>query len=131
AEVALWLGDAASAEIELDRAQPQEPVAENELRVRIDLALGRFDAALQRLAGEVPGIAAPQARLYRGQALQGLGNHEQALAEFEAAAEQAPQLLAAQVGIVESLTALARRNEASVLAQRMVQEHPQAALSWY
>src|SRR5690606_12542889 len=32
AEVALWLGDAASAEVELERAQPLEPAAENALR---------------------------------------------------------------------------------------------------
>lgn len=130
AEVALWLGDATSARIELDKADPQcERSAAAELCVRIDLALRRYDAALARLRADssIP----PAARhVYEGMAHAAMGRHEQAAASFRAALALDPGSLAAELGLVESM---ATRELPAALERSagIVAAHPDSALAWY
>lgn len=132
AEVALWLGDPTSAETELKRlpaAAGPDPHAD--LRIKIDLALGRAAAVLEKLSTPVAGIQPARAELYRGLSLQALGRTPEAQQAFRAAAQADPALLDAQVGIAETLAAQGDLTSALQLANQLTEEHPQAALAWY
>lgn len=133
AEVALWLGDPANAEVELNRlpaASGPDPYLE--LRVRIDLALGRFGPALEKLAAASSDQIKPaRADLYRGFALQGSGKTAEAQQAFRASAAADPQLIDAQVGIIDTMAAQGDAAGALALATQLTEKHPQSALAWY
>jgi cellulose synthase operon protein C len=132
AEVALWLGDPGSAQIELDRlpqTQGEDPHAA--LRIKIDLAQGRFPSALEKLESPASTIKPARVQLYRGLALQGLGNTPEAEQAFRAAAQLDPALLEAQVGVAETTAARGDLPGALALAARLTEQHPQSALAWY
>ncbi|WP_116812496.1 XrtA/PEP-CTERM system TPR-repeat protein PrsT [Steroidobacter cummioxidans] len=133
AEVALWLGDPSNAEVELNRlpaASGPDPYLE--LRVRIDLALGRFAVALDKLAGASSDQIKPaRADLYRGFALQGMGKTAEAQQAFRAAAAAGPQLIDAQVGIIDTMAAQGDAPGALALATQLTEKHQQSALAWY
>src|SRR5687768_10021644 len=91
AEVALWLGDPASAQTELDRLPKTEGADPHaDLRIKIDLAQGRFPAALEKLKEPPSTIKPAHVQLYRGLALQGSGNAPEAQEAFQAAAKLDP-----------------------------------------
>lgn len=132
AAVALWLGDPASAQTELDRlpkSEGDDPHAD--LRIRIDLAQGHFPAALEKLAKPAGTIKPARVQLYRGLALQGIGKTPEAQEAFQAAAQLDPTLLEAQVGIAETTAARGDLAGALTLATKLTEQHPQAALAWY
>src|SRR5687767_14581729 len=132
AEVALWLGDPGSAQAELDRLP--KPTGEDphaDLRIKIDLAQGRFPAALEKLATPASTIKPARVQLYRGLALQGTGGTPEAQEAFQAAAQLDPTLLEAQVGIAETTAARGDLAAALALAAKLTEAHPQAALAWY
>jgi cellulose synthase operon protein C len=132
AEVALWLGDPTSAQAELDRL-PKTAGADPhaDLRVRIDLALGRPAVVLDTLSPPPSGIQPAQVEVYRGLALQALGNTPGAEEAFRAAAQIEPSLLTAQVGIAETMSARGELPNALALATKLSEQHPQSALAWY
>jgi len=131
AEVALWLGDPASAQTELNRLPKTESADSHaDLRIRIDLAQGRFADALEKLAA-ASGIEPARAQLYRGQALQGTGKTPEAQEAFRAAARLDPTLLEAQVGIAETMSARGDIEGALALATQLTEQNPQSALAWY
>lgn len=132
AAVALWLGDPASAQTELDRlpkTQGEDPHAD--LRIRIDLAQARFPGALEKLAPPPGTIKPARVQLYRALALQGIGNTPEAQEAFRAAAQLDPELLEAQVGVAETMAARGDLPGALALATRLTEQHPQSALAWY
>lgn len=132
AEVALWLGDASSAEIELGRVPADaDPVRQADLRARIDLALGRPQPLLDRLAIDDAQIEPARLALYRGQALQALNRTGEAEQQFRTAAKADPRLIAAQAGIVDALVAQNRIDEAFKTTSALIAEHPDSALVWY
>lgn len=132
AEVALWLGDASSAETELGRVPSgTDPVRQADLRARIDLALGRSQPLLDRLATDGTQIEPARLALYRGQALQGLNRAVEAEQQFRAATKADPGLLTAQVGIVNALLAQKKIDEASKATDALVAAHPDSALARY
>lgn len=132
ADVALWLGDPVSAQAELDRLPKTEGEdAHADLRVRIDLAQGRFTSVLDRLNTPPGSIKPARVELYRGLALQGVGSTPEARQAFESAAELDPTLLEAQVGIAETMAAQGDLAGALALTTGFTEQHPQAALAWY
>jgi putative PEP-CTERM system TPR-repeat lipoprotein len=133
AEVALWLGDPTNAEAELNKLpKPSGADPHLELRVRIDLALGRFAPALEKVsAASAEQIEPARAALYRGFALQGLGRTAEAQQAFRASAAADPALIDAQVGIIDTLAAQGDAQGALALATQLTEQHPQSALSWY
>jgi cellulose synthase operon protein C len=132
AEVAVWLGDPASAETELNRLPKSAgPDPHAELRIRIDLALGRAAAVVDKLSAPVPGIEPARLELYRGLALQGVGKTAAAQQAFRAATAADPSLLEAQVGLAETLAAQGDLDGALALSTQLTEQHPQSALAWY
>lgn len=133
AEVALWLGDPTNAEAELDKLpKASGPDPHIELRIRIDLALGRFAPALEKLAAASSDQIKPaRADLYRGFALQGLGKTAEAQQAFRASAAADPESIDAQVGIVDTMAAQGDAPGALALATELTEQHPQSALAWY
>ena len=133
AEVALWLGDPTNAEVELNRLPAASgPDPHLELRVRIDLALGRFSAALEKLTSASSDQIEPaRADLYRGFALQGLHKTAEAQQAFRDSAAADPESIDAQVGIVDTLAAQGDAAGALALATQLTEKHPQSALAWY
>ncbi|MBL8266092.1 XrtA/PEP-CTERM system TPR-repeat protein PrsT [Steroidobacter sp.] len=132
AEVALWLGDPTSAEAELNRLpQVEGPDPYVELRVRIDLALGRFPAALEKLNSSATQLKPAHVDLYRGLALQAQGKTGEAQQAFRAAAAADPELIDAQVGIIDTLAAQGDLPGALALATQLTEKHPQSAVAWY
>ncbi|HEY5759233.1 MAG TPA: XrtA/PEP-CTERM system TPR-repeat protein PrsT [Steroidobacter sp.] len=133
AEVALWLGDPTNAEAELNKIpKASGPDPHLELRVRIDLALGRFAPALEKLtAASSDQIKPARADLYRGFALQGLGKTAEAQQAFRASAAADPASVDAQVGIIDTMAAQGDAPGALALATQLTEKHPQSALAWY
>jgi cellulose synthase operon protein C len=133
AEVALWLGDASNAEAELNKVpKGSGPDPHLELRVRIDLAMGRFAPALAKLSAASPEQIKPaRAELFRGFALQGLGKTAEAQQAFRASAAADPESIDAQVGIIDTMAAQGDAPGALALATQLTEKHPQSALAWY
>jgi putative PEP-CTERM system TPR-repeat lipoprotein len=132
AKVALWLGDPQSAETELNRIPKSAGAdAHAELRIRIDLALGRFAAVLEKLAAPAAGIAPAQVELFRAQALQALGKTAEAHQAFRAASKIDPSLLDAQVGIAETMALQGDLTNALALTGKLTEHQPNSALAWY
>ena len=132
AEVALWLGDPVSAEAELNRL-PKVAAADPhaDLRIRIDLALGRAPGVIEKLDEPPAGIKPARVELYRAWAFQALGKVAQAQQAFRAASTADPTLIEAQVGLAETLAAQGDLTGALDLASRLTKQHPQSALAWY
>ncbi|MBM0106194.1 PEP-CTERM system TPR-repeat protein PrsT [Steroidobacter sp. S1-65] len=133
AAVALWLGDPASAEAELNRLpETSDPSAHADLRLRIDLASGRPQAVLDKSAsGSVAGVAPAKLSLYRGAALDALGRTAEAQQEYRAAVQSDPSLLDAQVGVIETTAALGDSDAALQAATQLTEQHPNSAIAWY
>jgi putative PEP-CTERM system TPR-repeat lipoprotein len=133
AEVALWLGDPANAEVELNKLpKPSGPDPHLDLRVRIELALGRFSPALDKVASASSDQIKPaRADLYRGFALQGLRKTAEAQQAFRAASAADPELIDAQVGIIDTMAAQGDVPGAVALATQLTEQHPKSALAWY
>lgn len=132
AEVALWLGDPTSAQTELDRLPKTEGEdAHADLRIRIELAQGRFSSVLDKLTHVPSGIKPSRVELYRGFALQGVGKTPEAQQAFQSASQLDPTLIEAQVGIAETMAARGELAAALALATKLTEQHPQAALAWY
>jgi putative PEP-CTERM system TPR-repeat lipoprotein len=133
AEVALWLGDPVNAEVELNKLpKPSGPDPHLDLRVRIELALGRFSPALDQVASASSDQIKPaRADLYRGFALQGLRKTAEAQQAFRAAAAADPELIDAQVGIIDTMAAQGDVPSALALATQLTEQHPKSALAWY
>jgi predicted Zn-dependent protease len=131
AEVMLWHGDAVSAERELKRVPAEfEPAKRADLALRIDIAAGRAQDALEAVG--TPAKDAPaSAWLYRGQALQALGRFPESEEAYRKALASDPKLLLALAGVVESLSAQGRSGDARAFAKQMTQDHPQSALAWF
>jgi cellulose synthase operon protein C len=127
AQTALWLGDPASAERELQLVPATvDPAQRNDLALRIDLSQRRFQKVL-----DVPGLAP----LYRGLALQGLGrvaDAEQAFREATRDSTAAPALhIEAEMGVAESLAAQQSLPQALELTRHVTTEHADSALAWF
>jgi putative PEP-CTERM system TPR-repeat lipoprotein len=132
AEVALWLGDPTSAETELNRVPKTEGADRHaELRIKIDLTLGRSAAVLEKLSAPVAGIQPARVELYRAMALQGQGRTPEAQLAFRAAAQADPALLDATVGLAETMAAQGDIDGALALANQLTAQHPESALAWY
>jgi cellulose synthase operon protein C len=131
AEAALWLGDATSANVELQRVPATEDVVKvADLQTRIALALGRSQEVLDRLAVADGPIKGSKLHLYRGLALQGLKQPAEAEKAFRQAAALDPDLIMAQAGIAESLAAQGELDRAAEVAARSVQQAPTSAQAW-
>jgi cellulose synthase operon protein C len=132
AETAFWLGDPASAELEL--AKVKEPALASrmaELQARIDLELGRPERVIS-VMDQVPAVmSAPQRALYRGLALQDLGKLPEAESAFREALASEPDLVPAQTGIAEVLGARHELKRALESSRATVDKNPQSALAWY
>lgn len=132
AQVALWLGDPASAQTELDRLpKPQGADPYADLRIKIDLAQGHFSPALEKLSAPPSTIKPARVQLYRGMALQGVGKTPEAEEAFRAAVKLDPELLEAQVGIAETMSARGDLPGALAAATKLTEQHPNSALAWY
>lgn len=130
AEVAFHLGDIRSAEVELKKVPPDtEPARFADLGIRIDLAAAQYKKALDALDAGPPVVTA-RASLYRGQALQGLGDFAAAEAEFERSVTTDPTLVDGHVGRIRSLVSLRKVDEASHLSERIIEEFPQSMSAW-
>lgn len=133
AEVALWLGDAASAEAELNKLP--KPTGEDpraDLRLRIDLAMGRPEAVLEKTAsGQVAGVPPAKVAMYRGAALQTLGRTDEAAKEYQTAVQGDAALLDAQVGVIETTATRGDTAQALQLATTLTEQHPESAIAWY
>ncbi|MDY6945965.1 MAG: XrtA/PEP-CTERM system TPR-repeat protein PrsT [Pseudomonadota bacterium] len=131
--VALWLGDPASAEAELNRLpKPSGDDPYADLRLRIDLASGRSEAVLEKTSsGKLANVPPAKVAMYRGAALQSLGRTAEAQQEYQAAVQGDPTLLDAQVGIVETTATQGDSAAALQLATRLTEQHPKAAIAWY
>jgi len=131
AEVALWLGDAASANVELQRVPATEDTVQiADLQARIDLALGRSQEVLDRLAAADGPVKGSKRHLYRGLALQGLNQPAEAEKAFRQAAAEDPELILAQAGIAESLAGQGEFDRAEEVSDRLVQQAPTSAQAW-
>lgn len=131
ADVALWLGDPNSADSELQRVpRDVQPDAAEDLRARIDLALGRHDVLLKRLAQ--PGGALPDARrsLYKGRALLQQHSPREAERAFRDAIAQDDGLIPAHTGLVEALAAQGDASGAYDESNRLTRREPQSAEVW-
>lgn len=132
AEVALWLGDAASAETELARVPSAfEPQRTWQVRGRIDLALGRFQKVLDDLSTNGSSLDPTAALLLRGRALIGLRDGAAAESAFRAALERDPQESAARIGIIEALALQGKQTEALGEAERLLSDEPNSAEAAY
>lgn len=131
ADVALWLGDASSAGRELGKASPaQDPVHYADLQTRIDLALGRHQAVLDRLTADAGHIPAARAAYYRGAALLELKQAAAAESQLRAAIAADPALVEAKVALCESIAGQNELARALEVSGDVVREHPDSALAW-
>jgi putative PEP-CTERM system TPR-repeat lipoprotein len=132
AEVALWLGDPASAESELRKASSaHDPTRYAELEMRIQLALGRFQPMLDQL--DDAGSALPKARrsFYRGSAIMGLKQPKTAEAHFRDAIAEDSEFVQAKVALAESLAAQNDVPAAVELTTKIARDHPESAHAWH
>jgi cellulose synthase operon protein C len=131
AEVMLWHGDSVGAERELKRVPAEfEPAKRADLAIRIDIAAGRAQDALEAVGTPPPGAPA-SAWLYRGQALQALERFAEAQQAYEKAVAADPKSVIALAGIVECLGAQGNAAEARVRAAKMTQDLPESSLAWF
>lgn len=128
-EVALWLGDPMSADAELQRIPSQfQPAAAEDLRARIDIALGRSEALLTRLENATGALSPVQADLYRGLGLlQQPGRAREAEQVLRSVLSRDPQQMSAHSGVLEALAAQGFADRARKLAGELSREHPQSA----
>jgi tetratricopeptide (TPR) repeat protein len=128
AEIGLLMGDAKTAERELDLVPAGAEAARvADLRTRIDLAAGRFDTVYERLPATSPDA---KIRVYRGQALMGTKQPALAEVEFRAALKLDPSQIDAQVGLAEARVAQGDSKGAQVITTAATRAHPQSALAW-
>lgn len=133
ADAALWLGDAESAQAQLQRL-PADFADEDlaELRIRIALALNRFEDVRNHLSRPQPGIAAARRDMYSAQVLlHEKRDLDQAQRTFESAIAQDGSLIGARVGLIETLYARGLQQQARETAKALVQQHPDSADAWF
>lgn len=132
AEIALWLGDAQSAEKELGLVPAGTDAGRQaDLQARIDLAMNRSQPLLDRLNAGDSQLSAARVALYRGQAMQALNRISEAEEQFRIAAQADPQLIPAHVGMVDTLIARNEITEAQQITAALIQSNPDSALAWY
>jgi predicted Zn-dependent protease len=131
AEVMLWHGDSVSAERELKRVPAEfEPAKRRDLSIRIDIASGRAQDALEEVGTPAPNAPA-SAWLYRGQALQALERFSEAQQAYANAIKADPKSVIALAGIVDCLSAQGNSAEARVRAEKMTKDFPESSLAWF
>jgi len=126
AEVTLWLGDPAAAAVELERVPGGDDARRTELAIRIDVALGRYAQALERLESERSLEPAVHAYL-RARALQGNKQFDLAVEAFDAAIAARPDFIGARIGRVECLAARGSRETAKEESRRLIEQYPDSA----
>lgn len=132
ADVALWLGDAASADAELKRVPVgQEPAKYADLQTRIDIALGRHQQVLDSMTSRGADMSDARRAYYSGMAYYGLKQAVAAEDRFRAAVKADPAMIEAQVGIVEALAARNETTQALESSAALVRDHPDSALAWH
>lgn len=128
AELGLLMGDARTAERELDAvAAGEQPERVADLRIRIDLAAARFDNVLERLPANSSNA---RVRLYRGQALMGTRQAALAEREFREALKLDSAMAEAKVGIIEARVAQSDSTGALKYSTEVIAQHPESALGW-
>ena len=131
AESALWLGNPAGAERELQLAGSVDPERQADVRIRIDLALGRHQQVLDALADTDLPLAPARRSFYRGTALQALRRPAEAQEQFQAAVAADADGVEAQIGVIESQSALGDHRAALDAIARLTTKYPQSAAAWY
>lgn len=132
AEAALWLGNPVGAQRELELVKgPVDAARQADVRARIDLALGRHQQVLDALASTQTALAPAKRALYMGAALQALRRPAEAREQFQAALADDADLVAAQIGVIESDAALGDRHGALDAIARLTTRYPQSAAVWY
>ena len=131
AEAALWLGDARGAEQELGRIKgPVDEKRRAEVEIRLALAQGKAEEALQRLTGNPQLLPPGKQELRQGHALMRLGRFREAQQAFEAATSADGKLIDARVAALEAQLAQGDRAGAQAGLLALTQTQPESAEAW-
>jgi len=132
AKVSLGLGDALAAEKEVARAAdlgaPESVI--RPLHYRILLAQGDYAGVLSGLGMDAGGLTDSDVLEFRGQALIGLGNYDEAEATFRESLASDPASVDAAVGLANALIGKGEYQPAVELMEELVAGSPQAATAW-
>lgn len=133
ADLALWLGDAESAEGQLERLPSGFTRSGlEELRVRTALALNRFEDVRHLLSRQDSDLSAARREMYGAYLmLEERRDLDKAQLAFERAIGQEDSLIAARVGLIETLQARSLPQQALEAATRLTQQHPESAEAWF
>lgn len=131
ADAALWLGDPTSAEKELAKIPADfDPSGRDDLNARIDLAMGRQQALLERLGGGEGALPAGRRAFYRGLALLDLRQAPAAEEQLRVAVQADPSLVEAQAALAEAMAAQNNMPGALEKSAELIKQHPDSALAW-
>jgi tetratricopeptide (TPR) repeat protein len=132
AHASLQLGSADAATHALDVAEKsgadKSKVAD--LRARVMLQEGKFDALLAATDAATSSIAAPQRELLRLRALIALNRFDEAIELARRLRAEEATAAAASVGLAECYARLGNAEGALSILDAAVQAHPQAAEAW-
>ncbi len=132
ADAALWLGDARGAEQELGKIKgPVDQKRRDEVEIRLALAQGKAEEALQRLDKDSAGSLPPGRReLLKGRALMRLSRFGEAQQAFEAVAAADDKLGQARAGALEARIAQGDRAGAQAGLLELTKVAPESAEAW-
>ena len=131
ADAALWLGDARGAEQELGKIKgPVDQKRRADVEIRLALAQGKAEEALQRLTSNPQLLPPGKQELQQAYALMRLGRFREAQQAFEAAAAADGKLLVARAGALEARFAQGDRTGAQAGLVALTQEAPESAEAW-
>jgi len=131
ADAALWIGDARGAEQELGRIKgPVDPVRRAGVEIRLALAQGKADEALQRLTANPQLLPPGTQELQHGYALMRLGRFPEAQQAFEAAAAADGRLIEARAAALQARFAQGDRAGAQAGLAALTQAQPESAEAW-
>ncbi|HEY6125235.1 MAG TPA: tetratricopeptide repeat protein, partial [Steroidobacteraceae bacterium] len=131
ADAALWLGDARGAEQELGKIKGTVDEARlADVEIRLALAQGKADEALQRLTAEPQPLPAARRDLLKGHALMRLARSREAQQAYEAAAAADGKLIEARAGALEARIAQGDRAAGLAGLRELTQSSPESAEAW-
>lgn len=132
ADAALWLGDARGAEQELGKIKgPVDQKRRDDVEIRLALAQGKAEEALQRLDKDSSGSLPPGRRqLLKGRALMRLSRFGEAQQAFEAVAVDDDKLGQARAGALEARIAQGDRAGAQAGLLELTKVAPESAEAW-
>ncbi len=131
AESVLWLGDANGAQRELDKVPAEtDPARRAELQVRIALAAGRNQQALELLEDPATALPGDRRDLHLGNTYLRMQDYGRAEKHFAAAYAADAALVEARTGELEARAARGERDDAIEALRGLTRGYPDSAAVW-